>query len=691
MKNSRFLFFSVLVFCFSIQSFSQSITEKTARNAAYAILNTKNAIVPATPDGLISILVLGVTIATPEVFIYNNPAGGFAVISGDKSATPVIGYSTSGSVPQNSWNSNFAWWMQNAIDQIQFYRQNSTKSTSDIDLEWDYLLNGNTTQNPYHSTKAILPFLRSIWGQDGVFNDQCPVDANGEALVGCVATAMAQVIYYYQFPQTGYGSHSYNASPYGTQSVNYGASTYNYTEMSGDPGFPMPEVAELSYHCAVSVDMDFGYDGSGAYTWDVPDALTTYFRYASAEYRNRMNYNSTTWATLMRSNLDLYRPVIYSGSGDEGGHAFVMDGYQGTDYFHFDWGWDGTANGYFYLTSLNPASGYDFNDSHQCVESIYPPTASYPYGCAGTTTLTSTFGTIEDGSGPTTDYEASGNCSWLITPGPQCDYFKITFEELDLAIDDSVKIYAGINASAPVAGAFSGNTVPAYFNVDSSQMFIQFISNASNESKGFLLNYVGHIPLSCSGIVSLTLPTDTFEDGSGTNTYGNTSFCRWNIQPPGATSITLHFLNFDMADDYDYVRVIDAVTSTILDEFYKGDSPTNVTAATTKMQVLFQSNSSLVANGFEAYYTTTTDIEEQPEGYSMLVFPNPASEFLNIVPGNQTEGASVVIYDFSGRCIFNQPTDGSTLIIPITNLSAGLYSVGLISEKGNVWQKVVIE
>lgn len=690
MKKVALLCLFVLMISSAAQVFAQTVSEKTARNAAFSILNTKNAVLPSTPDGLEFVAVPGTSALNPEVFIYNNPSGGFAIISGDKSATPVIGYSTSGSIPQNSWNSNFAWWIQNAIDQIQYYRQNATKSTSAIDDEWAFLLSGNTLNNPYHSSKAILPFLRSIWGQDGVFNDMCPEDANGEALVGCVATAMAQVIYYYQFPQTGYGTHSYNAYGYGTQSVNYGASTYSYSEMAGDPGFPVPEVAELSYHCAVSVDMSFGYDGSGAYTWDVPDALTSHFRYASAEYRSRMTYNSTTWATMMRSNLDLYRPVIYSGSGSGGGHAFVMDGYEGTDYFHFNWGWDGYADGYFYLNALNPA-GSDFNDDHQCVESIYPPTASYPYGCTGTKTLTSTFGTIEDGSGPTENYEANCNCSWLISPGPQCDYFKITFEELALASDDSVKIYAGANASAAVAGAFSGSTVPAYFNVNSSQVFIQFVSNTTNHSKGFLLNYFGHIPLGCSGITSLTNPTDTFEDGSGANTYGNSSFCRWNIQPAGATSISVHFIDFDMADDYDVVKVTDAITSTVLGEYYKGDNPTVVTAATSKIQVLFQSNSSIVGDGFKVFYTTTTDLEEQPEGYSMLVYPNPANDMLNIIPGNMADGASVVIFDFSGRCVFNQKSDGNTMIVPVGNLSAGLYSVGLISEKGNVWQKVVIE
>jgi len=101
---------ALLIFTFA-QSFGQIVSEKTARNAAYAILNTKNAILPASPAALVQVAVPGTSATDPEIFIYNNPSGGFAIISGDMSASPVIGYSTSGSVPSTPWRSNFAWWM----------------------------------------------------------------------------------------------------------------------------------------------------------------------------------------------------------------------------------------------------------------------------------------------------------------------------------------------------------------------------------------------------------------------------------------------------------------------------------------------------------------------------------------------------------------------------------------------------
>ncbi len=681
---------SLILLFFAINANAQSVNAKTARLAAFNFIQSKNLSIPSTPDDLLMVETLSTDPNNPELYIFNNPQNGFVIISGDQSAVPVIGYSSTGSIPSGNWNSNFKYWIDNSIAQIQYYRQNSTKAVDDIEAQWDFLL---TLQgvSPFSSSKAIFPFIRSTWNQGGAYNDLCPEDAQGEALVGCVATAMAQIMYYYRYPTTGTGSHSYYASGYGTQSVNFGASTYNYNEMLGELSVPAPEVAELSYHCGVAVDMSYGYDGSGALTWDVDDALEDYFRYSTdASYKTKSSYSTSGWESLMRTNLDLYHPVFYSGSSSAGGHAFVMDGYEGTNYFHFNWGWGGYADGYFYLNALNPA-GNDFNSDQQVIVNIYPLTTSYPYGCTGTKTLSSAFGTIEDGSGPVVNYAANANCSWLISPAATCDYFTINFEELDIATDDQVIIYEGSNTSGTVVGTYNGATIPSQITVNSSEVFISFTGNATNQSKGFLLNYTGHVPLSCSGITTLTAGTDTFDDGSGTNHYGNGSFCRWNITPIGATSITLHFLSFILADEYDYVKVLDAIGGTTAGEYFKGDNPTSVTVNSNKMTVMFQSNSSITADGFNVYYTITTGIQDRPDGVSMRVYPNPASEYLNIVPGSQTEQSTLSIYDFSGRCVFSAESNGESLLIPLSGFASGIYQVGLVSNNGSVWQKILVE
>lgn len=633
----------------------------------------------------------GIDVQNPQLYIFNILGGGFIIVSGDKSSVPVIGYSDHAIVPDAKLNSNFDFWIQNYINQIDYFRSNNIIGTPETKAKWSFLLNDQGS-NPFVSTKAISPFLRSIWGQSGNYQLLCPTDAQGYALVGCVATAMAQVVYYYRYPAVGNGSHSYYASGYGTQSVNFGASTYDYDYMADDATVPMYEVAELSYHCAVAVDMNFGYDGSGANTYDVDDALEDYFRYdTDAHYESKFGVGNTTWKTWMRADIDNYHPVIYSGSGSGGGHAFVADGYDGTDYFHFNWGWDGYADGYFYIDALNPA-GSDFNDWQGAVFEVYPSSSSYPYGCSGNTTLDEVYGSIEDGSGPMDDYSANSNCSWLISPEAQCDYFKINFEELNIASDDQVVIYEGSDNTGTVAGSYTGSTIPSQLTVNSSEVFIEFTSNSSNQDKGFLLNYAGHVPISCSGIVTLTAETDTFDDGSGTNHYGNTSFCRWNINPANASSITLHFLAFDLEETLDYVRIIDAINGTTVAEYSGTSIPSATTVNSNKMTVMFKTNSSYTGQGFEAFYTITTGIDDNPEGISMRLYPNPASKILNIIPGDNVEGGTIVIYDFSGREVYRYSINSENLIqIPVANFNSGIYQIGLLSENGNIWQKFMIE
>ena len=121
-------------------------------------------------------------------------------------------------------------------------------------------------------------------------------------------------------------------------------------------------VATLMYHCGVSVDMNYG-PSSGAVSSKVPSSLVEYFRYApSATYKTKESYTLDQWVALLKSELDESRPLFYAGNymdneGNTGGHAFVCDGYRSDDYFHFNWGWGGSRDGYFAIGALNPGGG----------------------------------------------------------------------------------------------------------------------------------------------------------------------------------------------------------------------------------------------------------------------------------------------------------------------------------------------
>jgi hypothetical protein len=209
-----------------------------------------------------------------------------------------------------------------------------------------------------------------------------------------VATAMAQVMKFWNYPTTGTGFHSYNHSKYGTLNANFGSTTYNWANMpnqltSSSSSEQKTAVATLMYHCGVSVDMDYDVSangGSGAYvisstppkTHCAEYALKTYFGYKSTLQGIQKNdYTQTQWINLLKTELDASRPVLYAGFGD-GGHCFIADGYNNNNYFHFNWGWSGSCDGYFALNALNPESGGigsgagTYNNGQQAVIGIEP-------------------------------------------------------------------------------------------------------------------------------------------------------------------------------------------------------------------------------------------------------------------------------------------------------------------------------
>ncbi len=174
--------------------------------------------------------------------------------------------------------------------------------------------------------KSVNPLLNTNWDQDTYYNALCPSDAGGpggHVYAGCVATAVGQVMKFHNHPEQGTGSHSYYCYPYGTLEVNFGNTTYQWSQMPNQIYTYNTPIATLLYHVGVAVNMQYGPDGSGAYVSDAKDALVEYFGYANtAQYLWKDNYNSTTWEQMLRDELEADRPLVYRGQG-EFGHAFV--------------------------------------------------------------------------------------------------------------------------------------------------------------------------------------------------------------------------------------------------------------------------------------------------------------------------------------------------------------------------------
>ncbi len=329
-------------------------------------------------------------------YIFNDGNNGFVIVSGDKKFKPVLAYSTQGSFDTTGMPATIRWWMNGYAEQMS--EALAYNPTLPEDAGWnDYL--SSTPANVHKSVTAVAPLLSTTWNQTNPYNLLCPYDSteNVRCPTGCVATAMAQVMKYWNYPAQGSGSHSYTPEEhpeYGTQSANFGNTYYQWNNMtnsysSSSSTAAKNAVATLMYHCGVAVEMSYGPDGSGAYTVlpdyyiqhgyiDARTAMKNNFKYAGATGYSRSSCSTAAWLALLKADLDKGSPVIYSGSGTNGGHCFVCDGYNSSDYFHFNWGWGGTSDGYFQVDALNPSvlgtggGAGGFNNSQEIIVGLNP-------------------------------------------------------------------------------------------------------------------------------------------------------------------------------------------------------------------------------------------------------------------------------------------------------------------------------
>lgn len=334
-----------------------------------------------------------------EFYIFNNEDGkGFVIIAADDCVTPVLGYSYDNNFAAENLPPNLKGWLDGYAEQIRAAVEMRATATEKIRTEWECLRQGRNL--PIKSETQVYPLIATTWNQSPYYNALCPYDYtyNQRTVTGCVATAMAQIMKYWSYPEHGWGSHSYipqNHPEYGTQYVDFSSTTYQWSLMPNNVSSSNTAVATLMYHCGVSVDMNYDVSsngGSGAYVLDfglnrpcAENALKTYFDYKSTLHgEEKDNYSDSQWIALLKNELNNARPILYAGYGT-GGHAFVCDGYDPYDCFHFNWGWSGAAQGanndaYYYINSLIPIeTSYNFSSNQQALIGIEPNNTTYNF------------------------------------------------------------------------------------------------------------------------------------------------------------------------------------------------------------------------------------------------------------------------------------------------------------------------
>lgn len=402
-------------------------------------------------------------------YVFNAGSNGYVIVAGDDNVTPVLGYSDQGTFDPNNIPQNAAKWLEGYKLQIRDVIERHIPATETITKSWNDLL-GSTASGIKRG--SVSPLMATRWNQSPYYNAMCP----GGSVTGCVATAMAQVMKYWNYPTTGTGFHSYNHSTYGTLSANFGSTTYQWSSMPNSVTSSNSAVATLMYQVGVSVDMNYSPQSSGAYVITSKSPVTncseyafkTYFGYNDATGVERENYSDAQWLALLKTELDASRPVLYAGFGSGGGHCFVADGYDNSDYVHFNWGWAGAYDGYFSIDALNPsgtgtgggAGGY--NSGHQAVINIKPP------------------------SGGTTDYNMV--LYDYVTPSASSIYFTQSFS-------------VSANFYNKGTSDFNGDFAAAVF--DNNYKFVDFVETKTGYSLQAGYVFQNDITFSTQGLVSM--------------------------------------------------------------------------------------------------------------------------------------------------------------------------------------------
>ena len=287
--------------------------------------------------------------------------GGFVIVSNDDTNAPVVGYSEQ----EANLDAPELLWYLNAANQA--------------------LLSRTASATASENKEPIEPLLKTRWGQDTPYNNLCPTERENANVIyptGCVATAMAQVMYYHQYPEKGTGNITYSFQDR-ILSADFNNTYYQWRLMT--PTYKKGQysdesalaVATLMYQCGVSIKMQYNVGGSGAFSYNAATALRKNFGYhENLQIHYRDYYTAKEWINKVYNELKVGRPIIYTGVDENnGGHCFVVDGYDQNNFVHVNWGWDGVNDGYYDIALLNP-SGNKFSQGQTMLTGVDKPTAN---------------------------------------------------------------------------------------------------------------------------------------------------------------------------------------------------------------------------------------------------------------------------------------------------------------------------
>lgn len=274
---------------------------------------------------------------------------GYVIVSGDDEMTELVGYAENGFFDAENVPPQMQLWLDGYAEYVAAVQSGKAKARKIL-----------LSDSP---SVVVEPLVTTKWNQDAPFNNFAPeyTDDNNNTqrcATGCAATAMAQIMKFHNWPEQGVGYYSYEHQSFGTISSNFSEHVYDWSNMidrynNGEySNVQADAVALLMKDCGVSLNMNYG-PVSGASIYSYTPAFKNYFRYSSRTV-NRSGCETAEFTKIITDELQEGRPIIYCGTGEDGGHAFVVDGYDTNYFLHVNWGWGGYSDGYFDMNYMDP-------------------------------------------------------------------------------------------------------------------------------------------------------------------------------------------------------------------------------------------------------------------------------------------------------------------------------------------------
>ncbi len=379
MKYRLLLFVALLLSCMGV-GHAAVVSAETAKETADMLLSQRGGSLFKGGTAEVETVVKD---NVPIYYIVRFEKGGWALISAEDTVDPLLGYSFDSEYKSEGQPEWIKGWLKEYTDQIEIARQTPNLHRH---KRWSGDVVTRATGEPINALITVT------WNQGEPYNSLCPKvegGPGGRALVGCVAVAMGQALTVVRYPLRGKGTKTYTTPVGGDLSVNFdNEPDYNWDAiLSGANNYA--EVARLLYHCGVLIDMEYGATGSGAVSSYIPGYFRTYYSFPEtcvSYARDGYPGGDDAWHLLLQNELKRGRAVIYSGrEGNQVGHCFNLDGWDGNTSYHINWGWGGLNNGYYTINNLGDGYQGSYPDGHQAVVGV-APLSETPYDIRLSTT-----------------------------------------------------------------------------------------------------------------------------------------------------------------------------------------------------------------------------------------------------------------------------------------------------------------